>query len=136
MGSTQSVISHDFGRLDLGLCNLCLQCSTDRCPILSLMILWNKLDGDDGFLREENAILKKDLTHSIDHAQKMKEECRELRLNTHQMAQVKEEGKLMLQNSLQILQHDNGKLNNDLQNACKESDDLGGKISFIKEELL
>ena len=42
----------------------------------------------------------------------------------------------MQQNSLQILQHDKVKLNDDLQNACKESDVLGGKISVIKEELL
>ena len=52
------------------------------------------------------------------------------------MAQVKEEGKIMFQNSLQILQHDKGKLNNDLQNASKASDVLGRKIFVIKEELL
>ena len=42
----------------------------------------------------------------------------------------------MWQNSLQILQHDKVKLNDDLQNACKESGVLGGKISVTKKERL
>ena len=42
----------------------------------------------------------------------------------------------MWQNSVQILQHDKVKLNDDLQNACKESGVLGGKISATKKERL
>jgi hypothetical protein len=39
---------------------------------------------------------------------------------------------LMLQNSFQNLQQDNEKLKYDLQNDCKESEDLGGTISSMK----
>lgn len=98
--------------------------------------LLKKLDGDDGYLREENIMLKKDITDSIDHVQKLEEECRELKINIQRMAQVKEEEELMLHNTVQTLQQDNERLKDELQNTCKENDDLGKKISLIKEELL
>lgn len=49
---------------------------------------------------------------------------------------MKEEENLLLRNSLRTLLQENGKLKDDLQNACKESEELAGKISVIKEELL
>eukprot|EP00253_Pinus_taeda_P012542 PITA_12542 len=95
-----------------------------------------KLAGDDDYIREENVTLKRDITDTPDHVQKLKEECRKLRINIYQTALMKEEENLLLRNSLRTLLQENGKLKDDLQNACKESEELAGKISVIKEELL
>jgi chromosome segregation ATPase len=107
-----------------------------KLEISSKEELLKKLAGDAAYLQEENVTLKRDSTDTVDHVQKLKEECRKLRINIQQTAQVKEEENLVLRNSLKTLQQDNEKLKDDLQNACKESEDLAGKISVIKEELL
>ena len=77
-------------------------------------------------------MLQRDITDSIDHVQKLVEVCREIIINTERMAQLKEKEILMLQNSFQNLQQDNEKLKYDLQNDCKESEDLRGTISAMK----
>jgi hypothetical protein len=77
-------------------------------------------------------MLQRDITDSIDHVQKLEEVCREIIINTERMAQLKEKEILMLQNSFQNLQQDNEKLKYDLQNDCKESEDLRGTISAMK----
>jgi hypothetical protein len=77
-------------------------------------------------------MLQRDITDSIDHVQKLEEVCREIIINTERMAQLKEKEILMLQNSFQNLQQDNEKLKYDLQNDCKESEDLRGAISAMK----
>lgn len=126
----------EFEKLHNELASFSAENNSLKIEISSKEELLKKLDGDEAYLRQENVTLRRDITDTVDQVQKLKEECRELRINIQQMAQVKEEEKLVLQNSLQTLQQDNEKLNDDLQKACKESEDLAGKISVLKGELL
>jgi hypothetical protein len=129
MGPIQPAISRDFGRPVLLLCKLCLQCSTVRCPFLSSMnLLLTLMEMKASYRNKKHCPKKiKTLLTQVTKA-KIWKKCRELRLTIQQMAQETEEGQQLLQNSIQLLQHEKVKLTDDLQNTCQRTlSATGGK---------